>query len=65
MNVALIIKLFMHKRLNRIQKIVSKFSLDKSSMLSPGDFVSIQPSHVMTHDNTGAVLKKYSITLIN
>ena len=27
--------------------------------LRAGDFVSIKPHHVMTHDNTSAVLKKF------
>ena len=52
------------KRFNRIQKIVSNFCLDKASMLNPGDFISIHPSYVMTHDNTGAVLKKYDLAII-
>jgi homoaconitate hydratase len=27
--------------------------------LRAGDFVSIRPRHVMTHDNTAAVMKKF------
>ena len=27
--------------------------------LRAGDFVSIRPTHVMTHDNTSAVMKKF------
>ena len=27
--------------------------------LRAGDFVSIRPHHVMTHDNTSAVMKKF------
>ena len=27
--------------------------------LRAGDFLSIRPSHVMTHDNTAAVMKKF------
>jgi len=27
--------------------------------LRAGDFVSIRPKHVMTHDNTAAVMKKF------
>ena len=27
--------------------------------LRAGDFISIRPAHVMTHDNTSAVMKKF------
>jgi homoaconitate hydratase len=27
--------------------------------LRTGDFISIRPRHVMTHDNTSAVMKKF------
>src|SRR5512143_1245310 len=30
-----------------------------SRPLRAGDFLSIRPKHVMTHDNTAAVLKKF------
>ncbi|KAJ3283922.1 mitochondrial Homoaconitase, partial [Blyttiomyces sp. JEL0837] len=48
---------------NLIELIVQKYVADEG--LSPdwrvgqGDFVSIQPEHVMTHDNTGAVIPKF------
>ena len=28
--------------------------------VSAGDFVAIKPKHVMTHDNTAAVIKKFT-----
>lgn len=49
---------------NRIEKIASKFALNAQKVYS-GDFVSIQPRHVMTHDNTGAVLSKHVLFKIN
>ncbi len=46
-----------------IEKIVQRFH--KSTPRSPsdrvrsGDYLSIQPQHILTHDNTNAVLLKY------
>ncbi|GAB4168526.1 MAG: hypothetical protein Kow00108_01630 [Calditrichia bacterium] len=44
-----------------IEKIVQRYAVDVSpaTTVSSGDFVSIRPAHVMTHDNTGAVMKKF------
>ena len=44
-----------------IEKIVQKhaFDLDQGHVVKSGDFISIQPAHVMTHDNTGAVMGKF------
>ncbi|CAG8639819.1 21691_t:CDS:2 [Cetraspora pellucida] len=41
---------------NLIEKIVQKYAQDLSSgqKVKSGDFVTIQPEHVMTHDNTAA-----------
>ncbi|CAG8556892.1 3433_t:CDS:2 [Paraglomus brasilianum] len=47
---------------NLIEKIVQKYALDlpnPSYKVKSGDFVTIQPEHVMTHDNTAAVMTKF------
>ncbi|RIA89325.1 hypothetical protein C1645_825019 [Glomus cerebriforme] len=46
---------------NLIEKIVQKYALNLSpgSKVKSGDFVTIQPEHVMTHDNTAAVMTKF------
>lgn len=46
---------------NIIEKICQKFSvgLEKGYEVHSGDIVSIMPSYVMTHDNTGAVIPKF------
>ena len=45
---------------NLVEKIVQKYALNLSpgSKVRSGDFVTIQPEHVMTHDNTAAVIAK-------
>lgn len=44
---------------NLIEKIVQKYvDCGTSSKVFQGDFVFIKPHHVMTHDNTAAVIKK-------
>ena len=44
-----------------IEKIVLKHAvgLEPVHVVKTGDFISIQPAHVMTHDNTGAVMGKF------
>ena len=44
-----------------IEKIAQKFAvgLDKNHEVHSGDYLSIKPAYVMTHDNTGAVIPKY------
>ncbi|MGD8780319.1 MAG: homoaconitase [Ignavibacteria bacterium] len=44
-----------------IEKIVQKFAveLEQNQKIRSGDFVSIRPAYVMTHDNTGAVIPKF------
>ena len=44
-----------------IEKIVQKHAvgLEPGHIVQSGDFISIQPAHVMTHDNTGAVMSKF------
>ena len=44
-----------------IEKIVQQHAvgLEPGHVVKSGDFISIQPAHVMTHDNTGAVMGKF------
>lgn len=46
---------------NLIEKIAQKhaFGLPKNHVVQSGDYLSIQPACVMTHDNTGAVIPKF------
>lgn len=45
-----------------IEKIVQKYAvgLDDNYKIKSGDFITIQPEYVMTHDNTGAVIPKFN-----
>jgi len=47
--------------MNLVEKIARRFSfgLDEGQEVRSGDYISIQPAHVMTHDNTGAVIPKF------
>ena len=47
---------------NLVEKITQKYAvdLDKNFKVHSGDYVTIQPAFVMTHDNTGAVMKKFA-----
>lgn len=44
-----------------IEKIAQKFAvgLDKGFEVHAGDYLSIKPAYIMTHDNTGAVIPKF------
>ncbi len=44
-----------------IEKIVQRYAagLEAGARVHAGDFVRIHPKHVMTHDNTGAVIPKF------
>ncbi|MBI1939831.1 MAG: homoaconitase [Ignavibacteriales bacterium] len=44
-----------------IEKIAQKFAygLQKDQTVHAGDYISIKPAYVMTHDNTGAVIPKF------
>ncbi|WFD06130.1 homoaconitate hydratase [Malassezia vespertilionis] len=44
-----------------IEKVVQKYAVDwdPSVRVKSGDYVSIQPQTVMTHDNTGPVISKF------
>ncbi len=46
---------------NLIEKIAQKFAVDlePNQKVHSGDFISIRPAFVMTHDNTGAVIPKF------
>ena len=46
---------------NLIEKIAQRFAvgLEKDQTVHSGDFITLQPAHVMTHDNTGAVIPKF------
>ncbi len=43
------------------EKIAQKFAfgLDEGHTIRSGDYISIKPAYVMTHDNTGAVIPKF------
>lgn len=46
---------------NLIEKIAQIFSvgLEKDHIVVSGDYISISPAYIMTHDNTGAVIPKF------
>jgi homoaconitate hydratase len=46
---------------NLVEKIAQRFAvgLDAGHVVRSGDYLSIRPAHVMTHDNTGAVISKF------
>ena len=45
-----------------VEKIVNRYAvgLAAGQLTHAGDYVSIRPHHVMTHDNTGAVIPKFA-----
>ena len=47
--------------LTLVEKIAARHAdgLPAGTVVRAGDFVSIRPRHVMTHDNTGAVIPKF------
>ena len=47
--------------LTLVEKIAARHAdgLSPGAVVHAGDFVSIRPRHVMTHDNTGAVIPKF------
>jgi homoaconitate hydratase len=47
--------------LTLVEKIAARHAdgLPKGTVVRAGDFISIRPRHVMTHDNTGAVIPKF------
>ncbi|MBU0529918.1 homoaconitase [bacterium] len=46
---------------NLIEKIAQKYvvGLEPGQKVNSGDYITIQPSHILTHDNTGAVMGKF------
>jgi homoaconitate hydratase len=44
-----------------VEKIATRFAvgLSPGQLVRSGDFITIKPKHVMTHDNTGAVIPKF------
>lgn len=46
---------------NLVEKIAQRFALglDEGHEVHSGDYLSIRPAYVMTHDNTGAVIPKF------
>lgn len=46
---------------NRVEKIAERFAvgLAEGFRVRSGDFVTVRPKHVMTHDNSGAVIPKF------
>jgi homoaconitate hydratase len=46
---------------NMIEKIAQRFAvgLEEGREVHSGDYLFIRPAHVMTHDNTGAVIPKF------
>ncbi len=46
---------------NLVEKIAQKYAVDipPDKEIHSGDYISIQPAYVMTHDNTGAVIPKF------
>ncbi|MGE3109870.1 MAG: homoaconitase [Phycisphaerales bacterium] len=48
-------------QLTLVEKIATRFAvgLPDGAAARQGDFITIRPKHVMTHDNTGAVIPKF------
>ena len=46
---------------NLIEKIAQKYAvgLDVGQKVQNGDYITIKPEHILTHDNTGAVMAKF------
>src|ERR1043166_5211887 len=44
-----------------VEKIATAYAenLEPGQLVHSGDFITIRPKHVMTHDNTGAVIPKF------
>jgi len=47
---------------NLVEKIAQRFAvgLEDGHQVASGDYLSIRPAHVMTHDNSGAVIPKFA-----
>ncbi len=46
---------------NLVEKLAQKYAVDlaEGTQVHAGDYLSIQPAHILTHDNTGAVMNKF------
>jgi homoaconitate hydratase len=46
---------------NLVEKIAERYAvgLQPGQKVQSGDYISIQPAHILTHDNTGAVMGKF------
>lgn len=46
---------------NLIEKIAQKYAvgLESNQKVQSGDYITIEPEHILTHDNTGAVMGKF------
>ena len=46
---------------NIVEKLAQKYAVDlaEGAEVHAGDYLSIQPAHILTHDNTGAVMNKF------
>ncbi len=46
---------------NLVEKLAQKYAvgLESGQTVKSGDYISIQPAHILTHDNTGAVMNKF------
>lgn len=49
------------KKQNLVEKIAQKYvvGLEPGQKVYSGDYIAIQPAHILTHDNTGAVMAKF------
>ncbi len=47
---------------NLVEKIAQRFTLGlkPNQTVHAGDYITIEPAHILTHDNTGAVMNKFS-----
>ncbi|RMF11110.1 MAG: homoaconitase [Candidatus Neomarinimicrobiota bacterium] len=48
---------------NLVEKIVQRFAVDlpPGQAVHSGAYLMVEPAHILTHDNTGAILKKFSV----
>jgi homoaconitate hydratase len=46
---------------NLVEKIAQRYAVDleEGTVVRAGDYLSVSPAHVMTHDNSGAVIPKF------
>src|SRR5881394_3598840 len=50
----------MKDSLTLIEKLATRHAVDPpDGVARSGDFITIRPKHIMTHDNTGAVIPKF------